>query len=133
LGDSGQIFANDIVEDKLQTIRKRCLNEGIKNIAVVLGETEDPKFPLDTLEMAIMVYVLHDLERPEPFLKNLKSYLKPEAPIVIVDRDPAKYGGQDGHFFTKEKILQILKQANLEVVKILTFLPRDNIYICQPR
>jgi arsenite methyltransferase len=133
VGEQGRIYANDIIESKLQKIQNYCQQKGIENITVVLGEIEDPKFPLDALDLVIMVYVLHHLEKPVTFLQNVQSYLQPGAPIVIVDRDPAKFGGQDGHFFPKEKVQRILEQANMEVLKIMTFLPRDNIYICQPR
>jgi ubiquinone/menaquinone biosynthesis C-methylase UbiE len=133
VGERGRIYANDIIESKLQKIQNYCQQKGIENITTVLGEIEDPKFPSDTLEMVIMVYVLHHLEKPLTFLPKVKSYLKPGAPIVIVDRDPSIFGGQDSHFFSKEKILRILEQSRMKVLKVMTFLPRDNIYICQPR
>ena len=50
-----------------------------------MGEAEDPLFPEKNLEMVVMVYVLHEVERPVPFLVNLRSYLKPGGSLVIVE------------------------------------------------
>ena len=80
-----------------------------------------------------MVYVFHDLEKPVKFLKNIKPDLKPEAKVVILDRDPDKYGGEYDHFFKKDELIRKLKLADYKIDKIETFLPRDNIYICSPK
>jgi ubiquinone/menaquinone biosynthesis C-methylase UbiE len=129
VGNSGIIYANDIVESKLNKIRKRCEREGIRNIRTVLGELEDPRFPQSDLDMIIMVYVLHDLEKPIKLLENLKPYLKAQAPVVIIERDPDKFGGRNGHFMLKEEVLKTVQSARYRLSKIETFLSRDNIYI----
>jgi ubiquinone/menaquinone biosynthesis C-methylase UbiE len=129
VGDKGIIYANDIVESKLNKIRKRCEKERIRNIKTVLGEMEDPGFPQKNLDMIIMVYVLHDLEKPIKLLENLKGYLKEQAPLVIIERDPDKFGGRNGHFMLKEEVLQTVQSAGYQLSKIETFLSRDNIYI----
>lgn len=62
---------------------------GIKP-GMVIGKVEDPLFPIKNLDMIIMANVFHDLEKPLGFLENAKKYLKPEALLVIVDRDNSK-------------------------------------------
>ena len=78
VGSKGIVFANDISASSLAVIRERVVREGLGNIKIVMGEIEDPLFPEMNLDMVVMVYVFHMLERPIPFLKNIRSYLKPE-------------------------------------------------------
>jgi ubiquinone/menaquinone biosynthesis C-methylase UbiE len=127
VGPTGKIYANDIVEDKLNTIKKRAKTEGFTNIITIKGEIEDPLFPRDKLDMVFMSYVLHDLERPVAFLKNLRTYLKPDTPLVILEQDPEKTGDK-WHFWKKEKILKTLNEAGYRLERIETFLQKDNIY-----
>lgn len=129
----GKIYANDIVKKKLKKIQDRCKDEGVQNITTILGKVKDPLFPKNALDMVIMVYVFHHLEEPVAFLRNTKPSLKPAAPLVIVERDPDKFGGRDGHFLPKEKVIAALNEADYVIEKILTFLLRDNIYICYPK
>lgn len=133
VGEQGKIFANDIDEKKLKKIEERYQEENIHNITIILGKTEDPLFPKAKLDMAIMVYVFHHLEKPVAFLKNIKPSLKSSAPLVIIERDPDKFNDRSGHFLPKEEVIQTIKEANYDLTNMKTFLPRDNIFICHPR
>jgi ubiquinone/menaquinone biosynthesis C-methylase UbiE len=127
VGPTGKIYANDIVEKELKHIKKRAKKEGFTNIVTIKGEIEDPLFPGDELDMVFMSYVLHDMDRPVAFLKNLRAYLKPDTPLVILEQSPEKTG-DTGHFWKKEKILKTVKAAGYRLERIEDFLPKDNIY-----
>jgi ubiquinone/menaquinone biosynthesis C-methylase UbiE len=127
VGPTGKIYANDIVESKLNTIKKRAKREGFTNIVTIKGEVKDPLFPVNELDMVFMSYVLHDLDRPTAFLKNLRAYLKPDTPLVILEQAPEKTG-ETWHFWKKGKILKTVNAAGYRLERIETFLPKDNIY-----
>jgi len=129
VGIRGHIFANDIIQSKLDKINKRRRDEKINNITTVLGEPNDSMLPKDSVDLIIMVYTFHDIEDPVTFLKNLSGRLKPNTPVVIVDRDPERYGQEYNHFFKKEKVLNLIKEADYKLHKLYTFLERDNIYV----
>lgn len=129
VGDTGKIYANDIRKSVLETIEEKCEDENIKNIITVLGETEDPLFPREDLDMIVMMMVYHDLEKPVIFFKNLKKYLKQDANVIVIDRDPDRWGEGWDHFMTKEAILDSVQKSGYELVRLETFLERDNIYI----
>jgi hypothetical protein len=48
---------------------------------------------------------------------------------VILERDPEKMPSAKGHFYDKNKLLELATDAGFELVRVETFLPRDNIYI----
>ncbi len=127
VGKSGKIYANDINESKLETINERAKTENINNIKTILGNVSDPLFREIKMDMIIMVYVLHDLEKPVEFLKNLKSNLKPKAKLVILEQEPEKTG--DYHFIEQKSLLKIVKDAGFRLHRTETFLAKDNIYI----
>ena len=129
VGNKGRIYANDIVERVLRVIERRCEREGITNITTIVGEVDDPLFPEGELDMVILVVAFHDFEKPVAWLENVKSSMKSDATLVIIERDPEKWGRGWNHFMTKEEILDIVKKADYELVRIETFLPTHNIYI----
>ncbi len=129
VGDTGRIYANDIVERVLGVIERRCDREGISNITTILGEIDDPLFPEGELDMVIMVAAFHDFEKPVAWLENVKPSMKPEATLVIIERDPDKWGRGWSHFMTKEEILNTVRKADYELVRIETFLSTHNVYI----
>jgi ubiquinone/menaquinone biosynthesis C-methylase UbiE len=133
VGPSGKIFANDIKKSVLETIEEKSEEDKIQNITIVLGETEDPLFPETELDMIVMMMVYHDLEEPVLFLQNLKKYLKQNGTVVIIDKDPDRWGQGRDHFMTKEAILDSVKKSEYVLLRLETFLEKDNIYIFRPK
>jgi len=129
VGSKGVVFANDISASSLDVIRERAAREGLGNIKIVLGEIEDPLFPEKNLDMVVMVYVLHELERPIPFLKNLHSYLKPGGSLVIIERNTTAERAHFPSFMTHRQILETISKTGYELDRTEGFLPRDTIYI----
>ena len=129
VGADGIVYANEISSDDLNTIRKRARREGVDNIVTVLGEIEDPLFPEENLDMVVMVYVLHHLDRPVEFLRNLEGYLKPGAQVVIVEKNHDTARKHPPHYMTPGQVLETIEESGYELERTETFLPRDTIYI----
>ena len=133
VGDRGVVYANEISEGDLETIRNRAQREDVDNIVTVLGEIEDPLFPEKDLDMVIMVYVLHHLDRPIEFLQNLEGYLKQDAPVVIIEKNHDMERSHPPQFMTGRQVLETIEESGYELEKTETFLPRDTIYIYRVR
>ena len=129
VGSGGMVFANDISVDGLDAIKERAVREGLKNIRIVVGEVEDPLFPEKNLDMVVMVYVLHEVERPVPFLKNLQSYLKPGGLLVIIENTNTAQRGHIPPFLTKNQIIEVAGETGFMLERTLNFLVRDIICI----
>jgi ubiquinone/menaquinone biosynthesis C-methylase UbiE len=104
VGEMGRIYANDIDKKSLQDITERCEREGVKNIEIVLGEIEDPCFPVTDLDMVIMLYAFHDFTEKEAWLENVKKYLKRDGRLVIFD-------GQDAHTGMNKELVDNLERS----------------------
>ena len=129
VGETGKIYANDIKKSVLDKIKKRCEREGIGNIKTIVGKQNDPLFPKGELDMVVMMLAFHEFENHARWLDNVKPSMKSNATLVIIERDPEKTGSGYGHFMKKDEILETVKKANFELVRIETFLKNDNIFI----
>ncbi len=129
VGETGKIYANDIVQRVLNVIDRRCEREGITNITTILGKVEDPLFPKGELDMVFMIAAFHDFEKKVDWLNNVKTCLKPGGTLVIVEMDPDKRGRGYSHLMTKKEILETVEKSDFKLDRIETFLPSHNIYI----
>jgi SAM-dependent methyltransferase len=119
VGSAGKVYANDIDGGSLAYLRERCQRDGIGNVVTILGRMDDPLFPAGSLDMVFMINTYHHLARPVVLLRNLIPGLKPAE-------------------FQKESTSQdaLRKQAadaGFEVVRVETFLEKDNIYILRAK
>jgi ubiquinone/menaquinone biosynthesis C-methylase UbiE len=139
--ESGKILANDIDKKSLDYLRDRCERLGFRNVETILGMEEDPLFPAASLDMAIMVWVFHMLEKPDELLEKLRSSLKPGATLVILD-PPDKEIDEEFHIdrsnpevkapTIRERVERSAAAAGFELVRVETFLPKDLIFILRP-
>ncbi len=132
VGKTGKIYANDINENYLEDFKYFLEQKDLGNIEIVIGETEDPLFPEDDLDMIIMADVFHDLEKPISLIENTRKYLKSDGKLVISERDNTKYYDHPSyypHFKTKEQLLYIMAKSSFDLIKVDTSLERDNLYI----
>jgi ubiquinone/menaquinone biosynthesis C-methylase UbiE len=132
VGETGKVYANDIDTGALMRLAKRCKDHGFKNVIVCHGKVVDPNIPPGVLDIAFMINVYHHLEKPVELVRNLAPTLKPEGVLVIVEHRPEKTGSSS-HSTSQEKLVEQAGQAGFELIKIDTFLERDNIYFFRPK
>jgi SAM-dependent methyltransferase len=85
VGASGRVIAEDVVPEYLEDLRRRVRDLGLANVGIVRGEAHDPKLPVQSLDLAILVHMYHEIAQPYALLYNLVPALKPGARIGIVD------------------------------------------------
>ena len=133
VGETGKVYANDIDSSALSYIERRSADENVKNIVTIEGVVDDPRFPPATLDMVFMVNSFHDLEKPVELLANLLPALKPDATVVLMDRDPAKVSDSERHFLTRAEVEGLIEKSVFKLVRTETFLRDHNLYILKAR
>ena len=128
IGPTGLIYANDIRENALKSLKRRCEKHGFTNVKTVLGSVTETNLPRATLDIVIMVNVVHCLAKPVDLLKNISNSLKTDGFIAIVEGNLDKDPATAGEWFSHSKLINIYRDAGYIVFREETFLPSDNIY-----
>jgi hypothetical protein len=86
------------VPEYLRDLSNRVRNLGLQNVVTSLGEPHDPRLPADTLDIAILVHMYHEIVQPYGLLYNLIPALKSGARVGIVDayRPTSEHGTPPG-------------------------------------
>ena len=64
VGPRGRIVAEDVVPEYLQNLRNRVRDRGLQNVVIGRGEPHDPRLPADSLDIAILVHMYHEIAQP---------------------------------------------------------------------
>jgi ubiquinone/menaquinone biosynthesis C-methylase UbiE len=89
VGTTGKIYANDIDQNALDYLKQRCQRQGLTNVETVLGVADDARLRENSLDMVVMSWVYHHVDKPVPLLKSLLPSLKPWGLVVLVEPTPA--------------------------------------------
>jgi SAM-dependent methyltransferase len=94
LGPGATIYATDVKAEYLDQLKARLVREGIEGVALILGLPRDPRLPPDSVDVAILSHMYHEIENPYEFLYRLHPSLVPGARVGIIDMDrPTKQHG----------------------------------------
>ncbi|HWQ90553.1 MAG TPA: methyltransferase domain-containing protein [Clostridia bacterium] len=85
VGGRGKVFAVDVQPDMLRLLTNRLAAVGLTNVVPVLGSETDPGLPADSLDLALLVDVYHELAFPWEMMQAVCRALKPGGRLVLVE------------------------------------------------
>jgi cyclopropane fatty-acyl-phospholipid synthase-like methyltransferase len=85
VGARGVVYAVDIQPEMLELLAERAEPRGIENITPVLAEPDDPGLPEGRFDLVLMVDVYHELSDPPAVLAAVRTSLKPEGRLAVVE------------------------------------------------
>jgi ubiquinone/menaquinone biosynthesis C-methylase UbiE len=110
VGPEGKVFANDIQPGMIELLNKRLAKSKITNVTPILGTQDDPRLPIDALDLVLMVDVYHELSQPQLMLRHIKASLKPGGRLVLLE-----YRKEDPNVPIKPEHKMSVAEAKLEV------------------
>jgi ubiquinone/menaquinone biosynthesis C-methylase UbiE len=87
LGPGGTIYAQDVTQSYLDRLAARLTREGISGVKFVHGTPADPRLPEQSVDVALLAHMYHEIEQPYEFLYRLYGALAPGGRIAIIDND----------------------------------------------
>jgi SAM-dependent methyltransferase len=131
VGVKGVVYATDIQPEMLQLLEQEASARGIANVKPVLATATDPKLPPDSVDLAVMVDVYHELEYPHETLSGIVRALKPGGRVVFVEfrANDAKVPIRALHTMSEEQIRKEAAAHPLEWEKTVRNLPWQHVVI----
>ncbi len=87
VGRTGRVLAQDIVPATLRDLGQRVQRERLDNVALRLGQPNDPQLPDGSFDRILMIHMYHEIAQPFEFLWHLRNDLKSGGSIIVVDAD----------------------------------------------
>ena len=81
----GKILAVDIQPEMLAGLEQRASEAGVTNVERRLCGPADPKLERASCDLVLMVDVYHELSYPEQVLRGVRTALKPDGTLVLVE------------------------------------------------
>ena len=86
VGETGTVLTEEIEEKKVKSLKAEAERRELNHVKSVLGRSDDPCLPADTVDLVHMNHVYHHFARPREMLRAIWRSLKPGGYLAIVDR-----------------------------------------------
>ncbi len=131
VGPSGRVYATDIQPGMIELLNRRIKAEGLANITTVLGGMDDPKLPPNSIDLAIMVDVYHELQEPQIFLQRLKETFKPGGRLVLLEfrKEDPKVPILEVHKMSVAEVKQETEAEGFVLDQVIEVLPWQHIIV----
>lgn len=106
----GKVFAVEIQDDAINYLNKKSKELGMNNVVTVKGTESSPNLLENTVDLAIMVDVYHELAYPEEMLEAIHKSLKPNGKFLLLE-----YRGEDPSIQIKPLHKMTVKQVEKEL------------------
>ena len=131
IGPTGRVYATDIQPGMIDILDRRIKSEGLTNITTVLGGMDDPKLPPQSIDLAIMVDVYHELQQPQIFLQRLRETFKPNGRLVLLEfrKEDPKVPILEVHKMSVAEVKQEMEAEGFVLDKVIDVLPWQHIIV----
>ncbi|MCH6202132.1 class I SAM-dependent methyltransferase [Aquiflexum sp. LQ15W] len=86
----GKVYAVEIQDPAIKYLEDRSKELGFDNVVTIKGTEKSPMLPDNSIDLAIMVDVYHELLYPHEVLQSIKKSLKPDGKLLLIE-----YRGED--------------------------------------
>jgi ubiquinone/menaquinone biosynthesis C-methylase UbiE len=86
VGEQGKVYAVDVRNDRLQTLKTNARKRKLKNITTILGDYDNPKLPRNSLDVIFVIDTYHEISAYKEVLGHLNNSLKSGAKLVLLEK-----------------------------------------------
>lgn len=123
VGIQGRVFAVEINQEYINHINDRTKKENLANINTIFGKTDDPLLPKSSVDAVLILKTYHEIAEPLRFMKNLRTGLRSDALVGIIDRN----GDGNDHGIKKETVVEEAMRAGFTLKEEFDFVKPDGM------
>ena len=111
--ETGTAYAVDINPEAIRHIAGRAQQEHLGNVKTVLSKPDNPELPPNSIDAVILLKTYHEVANPVALLRNLRTSLRPNARVGVVDRT----GNGEDHGIQKEVVIREAQKAGYRLLE----------------
>ena len=121
----GRVYAVEVQDDAVNYLKNKVGQLDIKNVTVIKGKEQSPELPENSIDLAMMVDVYHELLYPHEMLQNIRKALKTKGKLLLIEykaEDP-KVEIRPLHKMSVKQVTKELEANGFHLVQDGEFLP----------
>ena len=125
------VYAVDVQQEMLEINASQMRKKNITNVKYILGKTKSTNLPKSTFDLFLLVDVYHELEYPYEIMKDIKSSLKDDGVVVLLEyrKEDPSVPIKPLHKMSVKQVVKEMKSIGLTLIDNIQKLPRQHMLI----
>jgi ubiquinone/menaquinone biosynthesis C-methylase UbiE len=135
VGSDGTVYAVDTEPNLVAHLRARAEQEHTANVVPVLASADNPRLPLASLDLILIVDTYHHIDARRAYFGRLRRSLTREGRVAIVDwhKHDLPVGPPASHKLAREQVVDEMTAAGYVLIEDPAVLPYQYLLIFRPR
>lgn len=128
---AGKVYAVEIQDEMIRMLEDRKKELANTNVTIVKGDSVSPNLPENSIDLAFMVDVYHELLYPKEMLQHIRKSLKKDGRLLLMEykaEDPS-IAIKECHKMSVAQVQKELRANGFELVYKGDFLPIQHLLI----
>ena len=122
-----RVIAFDQSDRMLELIQERAEKRELNNITTLSGDIREIPLPDNSVDLAIVSVMIHEVHPFEEALKELERIIKSDGQFVILEFESETHQDKGGHRIPSKVMKEKLEALNFPIIKQL--IPEQGMYL----
>jgi len=113
VGPQGKVYAEDIKDDVVDTLRSEVKKKGLAQVQTILGKADDPGLLPLSVDVVLAMNTYHEWRDYDAMLQGLFRALKPGGLLALID-GKAESGLPREDYYSRHRMPEALERADAE-------------------
>lgn len=130
VGEKGKVLCVDIQPEMLALLKRRAKKADVLDrIQPILATATDPRLPLNSVDLVLMVDVYHEISHPAQVLAHVRKALKPGGRVAFVEfrKEDLDVPIKHEHKMSKKQVVREAAANGLKLVRSHDDLPWQHV------
>jgi len=130
-GPAGKVYATEIQPEMIRLLEERIRRKKLSNVEAILASESDPGLPRESVDLALLVDVYHELAYPQQMLRRIREALKPGGRLVLIEfrKEDPRVPIREEHKMSIAEARQEVEPEGFIFDRVLNDLPWQHILI----
>ncbi|HJO11556.1 MAG: class I SAM-dependent methyltransferase [Gammaproteobacteria bacterium] len=131
VGPGGKVFAVDVQPEMIEGLEMMMKRFGHENIEPILGNVDDPKLPVDSVDHVLLVISYHEFSHPIEMMRHIHKAMKRDGQMLIVEYRAEDLNSRVSplHKMSEAEIMEEIPALGFRRDRVIDIIPSQHVFV----
>jgi precorrin-6B methylase 2 len=131
VGRTGRVLAVDVQPEMIEGLEMMMERFGHENIVPILGDVDDPKLPVDSVDHVLIVIAYHEFSHPVEMMRHIRNAMKRDGQMLLVEYKAEDLDSRVAplHKMSEAEIMGEIPALGFRLDRVIDIIPSQHVFV----